>query len=94
MFNDLTDTIFAGFGLSVSIIGLNADGIFAAIAAVASAVNAAFLVVRLFCRLARAIRAKRNGEITTTEFITEIEEICDDAENMKEVISDELSKRD
>lgn len=87
MFDESVDVVSGVGGCLLSVVGLQADGIFATIAAIASAANAIFLLVTLCIRLYVAIKHRVTKQTTDAEFVGELEKITDAAQSVGEILN-------
>lgn len=87
MFDESVDVVSGVGGCILSVVGLQADGVIATVAAIASAANAIFLLITLCIRLFVAIKNRAAKKTTDTEFIGELEQIVDAAQSVSKILN-------
>lgn len=86
MYNNTIDIVSGCSGVALSVIGMQADGIFATVAAIASAINAVFLCLTLCVRLFMTIKNRITKKTTDEQFVGELEQISDEAAAVGEIL--------
>lgn len=87
MFDDSVDVVSGVGGCFLSIVGLQADGVIATVAAIASVANAIFLLITLCIRLFVAIKNHATNKTTDAEFVGELERITKTAQSAGEILN-------
>lgn len=87
MFDESVDVVSGVGGCVLSVVGLQADGVIATIAAIASAANAIFLLITLCIRLFVAVKNRVTKKTTDAEFVGELEQITDTAQSVGEILN-------
>jgi hypothetical protein len=87
MFDQSVDVVSGVGGCVLSVIGLQADGIFATVAAIASAANAIFLLITLCIRLFVAVKHRVTNKTDDAEFFGELEKISGAAQSASEILN-------
>lgn len=87
MFDQSVDVASGVGGCILSVVGLQADGVFATVAAIASAANAIFLLITLCIRLFVTIKNRATKKTTGAEFVVELEQIVDAAQSVSKILN-------
>lgn len=87
MFDKSVDVVSGVCGCILSLVGLQADGVFATVAAIASAANAIFLLITLCMRLFVAVKNRVTKKTTDAEFLDELGQITEAAQSVGEIIN-------
>ena len=87
MYDESIDVVSGVSGCILSVIGLQADGIIAAVASIASAANAIFLLITLGIRLFVAVKKRVTKKTNDAEFVGELEQITDAVQSVGEILN-------